>query len=344
MKNTDRLNELDGLRGLAAIFVVFYHYFQHYDSLYGHSFVVPDVFTIGYYGVHLFFMISGFVIYLTISKCKLLMDFVWSRLSRLFPAYWFAIISTTLVVSYFGLPGRDVDTFDMLANFTMLQGYLGIANVDGVYWTLALELAFYFWMGVIWSLGKVNQLEKILLIWVSVAACLTFYKFGLVIEPVIEKAFLLSWIEYFAAGVCFYKFKTNTATVWTVMLLLGCLCAIFMEYPTIIALGISTFFLIWWWVITGHGKFLGNKYFAYFGVISYSLYLLHQNIGYVLIRKSYEYEMPPLLAIFVTLIILIFMASAVTKYLEKPSLSFLRTYYKQKQLKQIQKLKIQGGT
>lgn len=66
-----RLIELDALRGIAALFVVIYHYTIRYDSLYGHDLFL-DTNHFQYYsqGVQLFFMISGFVIFFNIEPCK----------------------------------------------------------------------------------------------------------------------------------------------------------------------------------------------------------------------------------------------------------------------------------
>lgn len=81
-----RLIELDALRGIAALSVVIYHYTTRYNSLYGHdSFLDNNYFHYCSQGVQLFFMISGFVIFLTLNHIKKPMDFVISRFSRLYP-------------------------------------------------------------------------------------------------------------------------------------------------------------------------------------------------------------------------------------------------------------------
>ena len=79
-----RINELDALRGIAAFMVLLFHYTSRYGSLYSQEqlFSVPW----GQYGVQLFFITSGFVIYLTLEKTRKPMDFIVSRFSRLYPA------------------------------------------------------------------------------------------------------------------------------------------------------------------------------------------------------------------------------------------------------------------
>ena len=96
-----RVRELDVLRGLAAAAVVLFHYTVRYGALYGYpappSVRVPT----GFYGVEVFFCISGFVIFMTLDRTRRPMDFVVSRVSRLWPAYIVAIAVTFAVVRGF---------------------------------------------------------------------------------------------------------------------------------------------------------------------------------------------------------------------------------------------------
>jgi peptidoglycan/LPS O-acetylase OafA/YrhL len=99
MSKQNRLFELDVLRGIAALGVVMYHYTTHYDELYGHSQKVLIYFPFGQYGVELFFIISGFVIFMSLERTKSSLDFIVGRFSRLYPAYWTAVILTFTIVT-----------------------------------------------------------------------------------------------------------------------------------------------------------------------------------------------------------------------------------------------------
>ena len=71
-----RLAELDTLRGIAAIMVLLLHF---------------GIFKYGGAGVDLFFIISGFVIFMSIERSRNLKAFWRSRFVRLYPSYWLSI-------------------------------------------------------------------------------------------------------------------------------------------------------------------------------------------------------------------------------------------------------------
>ena len=98
---SDRLQELDVLRGLAALSVLCYHYTTHYKDLFSPSGPVLFNFAWGNCGVQIFFIISGFVILMTLEKTQRPMDFIVSRFSRLYPCYWAAVILTFIAVKLF---------------------------------------------------------------------------------------------------------------------------------------------------------------------------------------------------------------------------------------------------
>ena len=330
-----RLTELDGLRGLAALAVVFYHYTYRYDKIYGHSFEVPEWFNYGKFGVQIFFMISGFVIYWTISRSEKPLDFIWSRFSRLYPVYWASLIITFATLFIFTLPGREQYFNTFLANFMMIHEYFGYQHIDGSYWTLTLELAFYFWVLTIFCFGQIKNIEKILLFWTITAAFLTFYFYNLNITPQTQSFFILKYVNFFAAGVCFYKYKEKSESIWTHFLISAAIFSVYLSYPINSFILLSLFFLVFSLIIKNKLRFLGHRSLVYIGTISYSLYLLHQNIGYVIINAFYAQHLNPILAIFVSLIVTILLAHLLLITVERPSLNFLRFFYKNNKRMQL---------
>jgi len=88
-----RIRELDSLRGIAAFAVLLFHFTYVNDA---HR-MAPFGLAAGKYGVELFFVISGFVIFMTLERSGSVRQFAVSRIARLFPAYWAAIFCTASV-------------------------------------------------------------------------------------------------------------------------------------------------------------------------------------------------------------------------------------------------------
>ena len=116
----ERLVELDVLRGLAALAVMLYHYTVRFTQLYPNFPPAAAKLPCGFFGVEFFFCISGFVIFMTLDRTRRPMDFVVSRVARLWPACLAAMTVTFCAVDLIGLPGREVSALHALANVTML--------------------------------------------------------------------------------------------------------------------------------------------------------------------------------------------------------------------------------
>ncbi|MFD2513001.1 acyltransferase family protein [Pontibacter locisalis] len=266
-----RIKELDALRGLAA-FAVFLFHFQLFDY--------------GYLGVHLFFIISGFVIFLSAKSVKQPSDFVIARFSRLYPTYWVCLLLTFAVLF---VSESDV-TFTQLAyNFTMFQEFIGVENIDGAYWSLTEELVFYVIIFTALLLGLINHVK----LWTGVMLLLAMG--GLFLNPELggmEKNIqaVVKYFSLFVAGVIFYHmYLAQKVGVKYVAALLLCL-GISLQYGygsylpyfnhTIEIGVICAFFGLFTLLVMGKLAFLQKyKWMLFLGEISYPFYLLHQEIG-----------------------------------------------------------------
>jgi peptidoglycan/LPS O-acetylase OafA/YrhL len=148
-RTPSRIDALDGLRGLAALLVVFQHVAEGIIKMHtmppeferAGRLLLGETFNFGRFGVALFFLLSGFVIPFSFRTDRPLLGFVISRVFRLYPAYWLSLGFALLVLPAIGaqVPAPRV----IAANLTMMQKYLGQPDVVAAYWTLATELAFY---------------------------------------------------------------------------------------------------------------------------------------------------------------------------------------------------------
>lgn len=333
--NNNRLLELDALRGLAALAVVCFHYFYRYNEIYGHENIAVSWSNIGHLGVELFFMVSGFVIFWTLSRAEKPLDFIVSRFSRLYPAYWCALLVTFSMVAFFGLPGREVSLFDAVVNILMFQEYLLIPHVDGVYWTLTVELTFYFWIFLFYLKSGLDKIEHVFSFFIFLSI---LYSFGVLDIPVpIYKIFIMKYIPFFTAGICFYKIINGGKNLKvTICILLFSLASTAVIYSLKYFCVFTVFYIVFYLALSGRLKFLSFRPFVFMGSISYSLYLLHQNIGYIIINGFYEMSWNPLIGILLSVVLCIVLATFSTKYIETPSLKYLRRSYKNN--KKIQRI------
>ena len=123
-----RLTELDALRGLAALSVCLFHF---------------DYFNYGVTGVDLFFMISGFVIFMSVSNAKNINDFIFSRIIRLYPVYWLSIFIAVLAYYVKSNTFPPHHTSYILGNLLMIQPVFRTPVLVDAYWTLYVEILFY---------------------------------------------------------------------------------------------------------------------------------------------------------------------------------------------------------
>lgn len=321
-----RLYELDSLRGIAALIVVLYHYTTRYDEYYGHSIAPLFFFPFGEYGVFLIFIISGFVITLTLDSTKHYSDFLVSRVSRLYPGYWMAIMLTALTVWLFTLPGRQVSFMATLVNLTMLQDWLGVPRVDGAYWTLTIQLSFYCIMFLIYTCNQMKNLVRIGLIWNSViilAACAERY-LSVPIHWAIKLIFVLDYGNLFVAGIMFYKLRKDFRMIYLYPIFLSALADLVLRGGTH-SVFIFLLYLAFFLLAIGRLSWLGVKPLVFVGSTSYSLYLIHQNIGYVIIRSLYQLGFATRWStIFVPLTFSLALASLIYVFIERPAMAAMK--------------------
>lgn len=323
---TNRLFELDALRGIAALAVVFYHYFYRYNELYNNQNAIVELVYFGKYGAQFFFIISGFVIYWTLSRVEKPLDFLISRFSRLYPVYWIAVLITFSLVSIIGLSGKEISCYEALGNLLMFHEYFGISHVDGVYWTLTVELTFYFWIFVLYMSGQLKRAEYCML---PVLLMAVLHSTGVFRLPeIVNKLFITYHINFFIAGICFYKIVNKTADIFTIPVILLSLISTIFIISVKHFLVFTVFYACFYLVVSGYFKFLSFKPFVFLGRISYSLYLLHQNIGFMIINKFQENRLPAVLGAFLSLVFCVLIASLLNRYVEKPALLLIRNKYK----------------
>jgi len=137
----------------------------------------------------------------------------------------------------------------------------------------------------------------------------------------------MGYIPLFAAGICFYKFWKGIEHKLTWLLLIVSLIALYTEYSADKFLIFVVYYVLFYLVIYQKIKILASKPLVFLGVISYALYLIHQNIGYIIINEGYSMGLHPIVSLIIAFSVSIILATLLTKYIEKPSLIFLKRIY-----------------
>ncbi|QTE39018.1 acyltransferase [Mucilaginibacter gossypii] len=339
IEQRSRLEWIDGLRGVAAILVAILHLWLLIRSNVtvinpslskGISFFVSDFFDFGKIGVVVFFLISGYVIPFSLYKANA-KSFLISRFFRLYPAYWLCILSFCLISGFSGVK-------NILINLTMLQKFVGSEDLVGVFWTLQIELIFYF-------------------------ICLILHEFNLLNNDkfLIKFFYSLLFISLFVAGLR-YKFhlKLPVALILGLaVMFLGMLWrknvldkSSYITNETFKKLIIYFIVILVPLTLLAYSENFGNnevwyRYFAsylialllfklfslykspgiflkYLGTISYSMYLLHPVFGMELPVKIFPKEYfatHMLLFVLFFWVFTLIAASACYYLIEKPSIS-----------------------
>lgn len=287
-----RLALLDYARFFAALSVVMFHYFYNgitngkVKSIEKTWFA--DIASYGHFGVQFFFIISGYVIFFSI-KNKSATSFMKSRLKRLYPTYWFAVIFTS-VFAYMWAQGTDmaVTIQQVLVNLTMLHKFIGIDSVDGVYWTLIYEIVFYAIVFIILLFGNLNKVLGFLIAW----------PFLIIIANYFGKTFFVfdMYFLYFVIGAMFAltKNKGIKTSVALSVLTLSVVVAYFQMYEAGIQKGnniliVSGIYLamVGFFSILNIDKFrsISLPCAKDIGGMTYPLYLIHAHFGYMVLNQ-----------------------------------------------------------
>jgi peptidoglycan/LPS O-acetylase OafA/YrhL len=276
--NTERLDSLDALRGLAALAVCWFHIVSGGKLL--PDGLLAGASSYGHLGVAIFFVISGFVIPWSLRKETVdfagYKRFLGKRMLRLHPPFLVAsLIGIVLnwvsmkVPGYQGsLPDHYLPSAFTSFGFDMfyVTGLLGKDWTLVVAWTLALEVQFYLIGGLaaLWLRPSSRQMG--LVFWL-LAACGTGF-----LLP--ESALVFRFLPLFVTGwaAAWMKLYPESRMAWGILLV----SAVSTEHQhggATAAAAIATFLVI---------RFLPSFSFpglAWLGSISYSLYLVHVPIG-----------------------------------------------------------------
>jgi peptidoglycan/LPS O-acetylase OafA/YrhL len=336
-KLTARLQGLDSLRGMAALAVVLFHYTFGYNEVVGRHMPGLDLIaTDGHFGIYLFFIISGFVIFMTLERSAKAADFSVSRFARLWPPYLVCAGFTSLLILALDFNPNHLTVGDALLNVLMMNKLLGNISIDPSYWTLTYEVLFYAGAAMIFFGLKLKRIEWACLAWLGFAFVARVSSFN---QNHQRLGVLLGvdFCHFFVLGMMIYLIsqrRNSWLTMSTAILAFGMTLFGPSYNPGAIKLWqfmllISLFAAIVWLVAERKIRFLNIAPLLFLGEISYSLYLVHQIAGYWVIKQLEAVGWDPDHAIWAAVLCAIVVATGVRKWVEVPAQKAIRGWYQE---------------
>jgi peptidoglycan/LPS O-acetylase OafA/YrhL len=265
--------------------------------LYGGRTPLPIDLGPGHYGVELFFIISGFVILMTIECRRTVRDFAISRFTRLMPAFLAALVLASALLILLPMPfpfGRPT-FWQFMANLTMAPMLFGQTVIDLPYWTLTYEMVFKIYMALCLRLGLLRSIE-----WAGLALLLS----GLLFRATTDIqhhhrtsiVLLAYYSNFFLIGICLFRITTQRARPITYVALalslamsaLGGGERAFNSQGWLYLLLTLAFTALVWQATRRPSRWLTWPPLVFLGRVSYPLYLVHVVLGYEIIRFGVE--------------------------------------------------------
>lgn len=316
-----RLKELDVLRGIAALNVVIFHYTSKFRLNFGHNYSPLYDWELGRYGVELFFMISGFVIFMSLQHNISIEAFARKRFVRLYPEYWICVCLTFLVLTIARDPKiATVSMPVLMLNLTMIHGVFDISNVDGVYWSLIPELIFYFSIGLLYYFGQFRRIKVLGFAWLLLMILHSIFQL-----PFGAYFLNLQYGMFFMAGILFYKIKFEDGGWAEHLLIAFSFIAAMCSHPGFLHFYVYLLiYFLFYLFVYGWLRSLSWKPLLFLGYISYPLYLIHQNVGFVMMRFLGRYLTNDLVILMLTIVTMITLAWLIAG-LTKAGFKIIRT-------------------
>ena len=292
----------DTMRGMAILFVLAAHFltnsvvFDDYSTtMLGNTSLNFSFF--GNTGVILFFYLSGYLIYASIDRGKNIAFFLYKRLLRIYPPYLFSIAIVLIMPIFFNFyPVYGMR--DIFANIFFIKDFLNAPYMNNVYWSLLVEVRFYFIIFVFFLLSrhfKFLKIEYLLLLLLLVNYTKLFFTGS--------GSWFVTWLLLFFIGILFYKYVTNKIKIGVLIVCYFVILVsvyVFRDLSSFLSAVACTIIFAFCFYFN-----CTNRVLIFFGNISYSLYLVHAPIGYSLfyfITKNFTEDFVALKIIFVTLI------------------------------------------
>ncbi|GLQ16107.1 acyltransferase family protein [Maritalea porphyrae] len=315
-KPQNRDQTLDIFRAAAVLMVVLFHYTTRLPSeVFGAVPYAVVPFEFGWIGVYFFFIISGFCIFFTLEKAKSIGSFLAKRFSRIYPAFLAAAVLLFALDQVFGLPLLPEFSYretapsivDLVGNLVLLGGIFEWVN--GSFWSITVEVQFYVMIAIMALVFKQGEKLARLFSYAALALGTAWLLVELAssdiatmgkLATMLQKTLIAPFMPFFAVGVVGVQLKRSPEAFAGLFWQLAALCFVIVVVTSaegdatllsassvstgLIVVGLIGIFCAYCvgWRLP-HMPFLSNG-LAHIGLLSFSWYLLHENLGFLLLE------------------------------------------------------------
>lgn len=282
-----------------------------------------------------FFIISGFLIFMSYENSLNTRSYFIKRFRRIYPAYVTVVVLSAVIGSFFStLSFKDYFCFDLIEYLTFNLIFLNfihpnlpglfegntISAVNGALWTLKIEVLFYLCVPFIAFLfQKLNRFFVLTTIYIfSFLYSVYMFKLSEVyggIFPELQRQ-LPGQLMYFMIGAAAYYYYQYYIAYSKVLLGLAIICLVFkssLQWLVLEPFILGSFVFFFAFKLPYLGKF--SKY----GDFSYGIYIIHFPVVQMFIAK-HLFDISPSLALASIVLIVFFMAILLWNFVEKPFL------------------------
>ena len=336
----DRVETLDLLRLFAAFSVLLYHY--SFRGAAGDDMTwlsVPAIAPVtkyGFFGVQLFFVISGFVISYSAAG-RNVRQFAVARAARIYPGFLAGMTFSFVALLLIGAPEARVSLTQWVANLAILSPALKQPFMDGVYWSIVYELVFYVWISAAIATGLFpRRLPVIVAAWLVIAlANETVLGSGIV-----RRLFVTDDAAFFAAGVMLYVLYSGRRSIWNWALLAAATVAAALQadwstdwsrqhfgvpysHIAVMAVAAGAVAMVGVALLVRRTPVPAKLALA-IGGLTYPLYLIHQMVGYAIFNRLHGVLPAPILLAAVAALMLA-AAWMIYRFAERPGQRLVKT-------------------
>lgn len=298
------------------------------------SFIADNCIILGQFGVGVFFIVSGFVVPFSLKGANR-WDFIFRRFFRIYPVYITGFLLGMFAL-YILANQKNINyrfsLFEIFAHFGIItREPLGVARIDGISWTLEIEIYFYLILCLFAPFVLNFNFKKYLfaLTVVAVLAVIAFkYKSYLIGVQVASGLMLLLGMSYYSLinkKITMLQLWTVQAVVFVTIIVLWLGVAERAEYTYLWMSGYLVAIAVFHVCFLLRKKFTENRFLEHFADISYPLYVVHALLGYAVMYVVVEIGGAAITAIAVASLASYAAAVIIHLIIEKPFLRWSKS-------------------